>query len=305
MQRPFRFGVNTTGIESRAAWQSRARRLEADGWSTLLIPDHLGGVSTFAPLVSAADATSTLRVGTLVVNNDLFYPLRLAQEVATVDLLTEGRLELGVGSGWNKPEYELLALSYDRPAQRAARLAGAVAAMKSAWAGETLLAGGPGADSTRAVPEPAQRPHPPLLIGGHGDAIFGLAAAEADIIGFTGLTWTGAALSPTGASTDALAERVTFVRDRAGARFSDLELNILTQVTSIGGDAEATLARLASTLGVEAELVRDSPLTLIGSVPEVIDKLGANRERLGISYVVVFDTAIDDMTRVVQQLAGT
>jgi probable F420-dependent oxidoreductase len=270
-----------------------------------LVPDHLGGVSTFAPLVSAADATNTLRVGSPVVNNDLFHPLWLAQEVATVDLLTDGRLDLGLGSGWNRPEYELLELSYDRPAQRAGRLGDAVAAMKAAWAGEALLAGGPGAGSTRAVSQPAQRPHPPLLIGGHGDAILGLAATEADIIGFTGLTWTGGSLAPTGASADALAERVTFIRDRAGARFSELELNILTQVTSIGGDEETTLERLASTLGVEVELVRDSPLTLIGSVPEVVDKLVANRERLGISYVVVFDTAIDDMTPVVQQLAGT
>jgi probable F420-dependent oxidoreductase len=305
VQRPFRFGVNTTDIGSRAAWQDRARRLEADGWSTLLVPDHVGGVSTFAPLVSAADATSALRVGNLVVNNDFFHPLRLAQEAATVDLLTDGRLELGLGSGWNKPEYELLGLPYDKPARRAARLGRAVAVMKAAWAGETLFPFGPGADSTRAVKEPTQRPHPPLLIGGHGDTILGLAAAEADIVGLTGLTWTGASLAPTGASTDALAERVRFIRDRAGDRFADLELNILTQVTSIGAGAEATLARLASDLGVPAELVRDSPLTLIGPLPEVIDKLVANRERLGISYVVVFDTAIDDMTPVVQQLAGT
>jgi len=249
--------------------------------------------------------TSTLRVGSLVVNNDLFHPLRLAQEAATVDLLTDGRLELGLGSGWNKPEYELLELSYDRAAQRAARLADAVAVMKAALAGETLLAGAPGGQSIRVVPEPAQRPHPPLLIGGHGDTILSLAAAEADIVGLTGLTWTGASLAPTGASTDALAERVTFVRDRAGSRFGDLELNILTQVTSIGADAAPTLVQLASRLGVKEELVRDSPLTLIGSVPEVVDKLVANRERLGISYVVVFDTAIDNMTPVVAQLAGT
>ena len=98
---------------------------------------------------------------------------------------------------------------------------------------------------------------------------------------------------------------MTFVRNRAGARFGDVELNILTQVTSIGGDAEATLAGLASALGEEKELVRDSPLTLIGSVAEVVDKLVANRERLGISYVVVFDTAVDDMTPVVQGLART
>jgi probable F420-dependent oxidoreductase len=262
-------------------------------------------VSTFAPLVSAANVTSTLRVGSLVVNNDLFHPLRLAQEAATVDLLTDGRLEVGLGSGWNEPEYRLLDLPYDRPVRRAARLGGAVAAMKSAWAGQSVLPGAPDGGGTRAVPEPAQRPHPPLLIGGHGDAILGLAAAEADIVGFTGLTWTGTGLAPTGASTDALAERVAFVRDRAGGRFGQLELNILTQVTSVGRDAEPTVARLASQLGVAAELVRDSPLTLLGTVAEVVDKLVATRERLGISYVVVFDTAIDDMTQVVAQLADS
>ena len=216
MSRPFRFGVNTTGIESRAAWQERARRLEAEGWSTLLVPDHLGAVSTFAPLVSAAEVTTDLRVGSLVVNNDLFHPLRLAQEAATVDLLTAARLELGLGSGWNRPEYELLDLPYDRPAQRAGRLRDAVAAMKSAWAGEPRLPAEEGAEGAPAVPAPLQTPHPPLLIGGHGDIILTLAAAEANIIGFTGLTWTGSSLAPTGASVEALAERVRFVRARPG-----------------------------------------------------------------------------------------
>ena len=305
MPRPFRFGVNTTSIESRASWQERARRLEAEGWSTLLVPDHLGGVSTFVPLVSAADVTTELRVGSLVINNDLFHPLRLAQEAATVDLLTDGRLELGLGSGWNEPEYQLLDVAYDRPAQRAARLVQAVATMKSAWSGESRLPGVEGADGERAVLEAAQRPHIPLLIGGHGDQVLTLAATEADIVGLTGLTWTGSSLAPTGASVDNLAERVRFVRDRAGDRFDDLELNILTQVTSIGGDTQTTVMELASRLGTRPDLVRTTPLTLIGSVPEIVDKLVANREQLGISYVVIFDTAIDDMAPVVAQLAGT
>jgi probable F420-dependent oxidoreductase len=305
MPRPFRFGVNTTSIESRTIWQERARRLEAEGWSTLLVPDHLGGVSTFVPLVSAADVTTDLRVGSLVINNDLFHPLRLAQEAATVDLLTDGRLELGLGSGWNQPEYEVLKLSYDRPTQRAARLRDAVAAMKSAWAGEVRLAGADGSEGGRAVLDVVQRPHIPLLIGGHGDVVLTLAATEAAIVGFTGLTWTGSTLAPRGAGVDALAERVRFVRDRAGDRFDDLELNILTQLVSIGGDSQTTITELASSLRTEPDLVRTTPLTLIGSVPEVVDKLVAIREELGISYVVVFDTAIDEMAPVVAQLAGT
>ena len=206
MLRPFRFGVNSTTVESRSAWQERARRLEGEGWSILLVPDHLGGPSTFAPLVSAADATSRLRVGTLVINNDFFHPLRLAQEAATVDLLTDGRLELGVGSGWNRPEYQVLDVAYDRPSLRAARLRAALATVKSAWAGGARPRGRDGAGGPRAVPAPRQQPHPPLLIGGHSDAVLELAATEANIVGFTGLTWTGSSLAPTGASVEALAE---------------------------------------------------------------------------------------------------
>jgi probable F420-dependent oxidoreductase len=304
MPRPFRFGVNSTTIQSRAAWQDRARRLEAEGWSTVLVPDHLGGVSTFAPLVSAADVTTDLRVGNLVVNNDFFHPLRLAQEAATVDLLTDGRLELGLGSGWNKPEYQLLGVAYDRPSVRATRLRQAVATMKAAWAGDPRLPGTGDGQGPEAVAVPAQYPHPPLLIGGHSDTILSLAATEADIIGLTGLTWTGSSLAPTGATPEALAERVRFVHEQAGARFEDLEINILTQITSIGGDTESTISSLASSLGTEPDVIRSSPLTLIGSVAQVVDKLLSNRERLGISYVVVFDAAIDDMTPVVAQLAG-
>jgi probable F420-dependent oxidoreductase len=304
MARPFRFGVTTTTIQSRAAWQERARRLEAEGWSTILVPDHLGNVSTFAPLVSAADVTTELRVGNLVVNSDFFHPLRLAQEAATVDLLTDGRLELGLGSGWNEPEYHLLGVAYDRPSARAGRLAQAVMTMKAAWAGDPRLPGAGDDQGRRAVAVPAQSPHPPLLIGGHSDTILSLAATEADIVGLTGLTWVGSSLAPTGATPDALAERVQFVQERAGPRFDDLEINILVQVASIGGDTESAISSLAVRLGVTPDVIRASPLALIGSVDEVVDKLVANRERLGISYVVVFDVAIDDLTPVVAQLAG-
>jgi alkanesulfonate monooxygenase SsuD/methylene tetrahydromethanopterin reductase-like flavin-dependent oxidoreductase (luciferase family) len=180
--RPFRFGVTTTGLGSRSAWQDRARRLEGEGWSTLLTPDHLGSSSTFAPLVSAADVTTDLRVGSLVVNSDLAHPIRLAQEAATVDLLVDGRLELELGAGWDRREYELLGARYDRPAVRVARLRDAVTTMRAAWAGEVRFPTAEGGPGDRAVLDGVQRPHVPLLIGGHGDAILDLAAAEADIV---------------------------------------------------------------------------------------------------------------------------
>ncbi len=302
--RPFRFGVNVVSpIGSRTAWQERARRIEGDGWSTLLVPDHLGLSSAFAPLVSAADVTTSLRVGTLVVNNDFHRPLRLAQEAATVDLLTDGRLELGLGSGWARPEYEVLGVTYDRPQARAHRLADAVRVMKQAWAGQPAL--DMGSDETSpAVPRPAQRPHPPLLIGGHGDTILTLAAEEADMIGFTGLTWQGDRLQPTGASVDAFAERVAFVRSRAGDRFDRLELNVLVQTATVGDQAGVAVERVASDLGAPADLVRSSPLTLLGSRREVVEKVLRLREELGLSYFVVFDTALDDMAPVIAELAG-
>jgi probable F420-dependent oxidoreductase len=161
----------------------------------------------------------------MVINNDFFHPLRLAQEAATVDVLTDGRLELGLGSGWSRPEYDLLGVSYDRPRVRAARLADAVRTMKRAWSGEITMPGT--AESLAAVPAPLQRPHPPLVIGGHGDAILTLAAAEADIVGLTGLTWTGSALAPTGASLESLTERTAFVRAEAKTRADALECNVL------------------------------------------------------------------------------
>jgi probable F420-dependent oxidoreductase len=303
--RPFRFGVTTTSVESRAALQDRARRLEGEGWSTLLMRDHVGAPSTFPPLVSAADATTDLRVGSLVVNNDFVHPLRLAQEAATVDLLSDGRLELGLGAGWNRQEYELLGVAYDRSAQRVARLREAVATMKSAWTGELRLPAADGEEGEAVVLAGVQRPHVPLLIGGHGDAILSLAAAEADIIGLNGLTWNGSGVTPAGAGFEALADRVRFIRSHAGDRFGRIELNALALFTSIGGDTEGAVLGAASALGLEPDVVRGSPLLLIGSVSEVVDKLVAAREQLGISYVVVFDTAMDEMRPVVAELAGT
>jgi hypothetical protein len=132
-----------------------------------------------------------------------------------------------------------------------------------------------------------------------------LAATEADIVGLDGLMWTGSAAAPTGAGVEALAERVRFIRSRAGARFESLELNALALVTSIGGDTHSAVLGAATALGMEPDAVRDSPLMLIGSVSEVVDKLVTTREQLGISYVVVFDTAIEEMRPVVARLAGT
>jgi probable F420-dependent oxidoreductase len=300
--KPFRFGVFAPRFSSRKELQEFARGVEGDGWATLLTPDHLGLVSSFAPLVSAADATTTLRFGTLVINNDFHRAMRLAQEAATVDILTDGRLELGLGSGWSLPEYEILGLQYDKPIVRAKRLIESWGVIKTAWAGEPTLnfGGGP----TPASPAPTQLPYPPLLVGGHGDTILRFAAQEANIIGFTGSTWTKGAMKQTGSSFEAISERIAFVRAQAGERFEDIELNVLVGNVTTEGDIEAKLAEAADAQSTTPEIIRDSPLYLIGSRAEVVDKLQRLREELGLSYITFFGFSRDAMTSIVGELAG-
>jgi alkanesulfonate monooxygenase SsuD/methylene tetrahydromethanopterin reductase-like flavin-dependent oxidoreductase (luciferase family) len=174
--------------------------------------------------------------------------------------------------------------------------------MKDAWAGEPALT--LGEQTGPAVLAPTQKPHPPILIGGWGDAVLTLAAQEADIVGLTGLTWGSGRLHPTGAAMEAFEERVAFVKGIAGDRFDDLELNVLVQIVVVDGDTEAVIADLATRFGVAPSALRGSPLLLIGSEAELIDKLLALRERLGLSYFVVFDAALESFAPIVAGLAG-
>ena len=302
---PFRFGVsafNPMLAPTADGWASLARRAEDLGYSTLLAADHLGAASALAPLVAAAGVTARLRVGTLVLNNDFHRPLRLAQEAATVDVLTGGRLELGLGSGWNKPEYELLGVSYDPPVERAARLGDGIRMMKRAWTGDGALTLGRGDRARPAVPAPAQAPHPPILVGGHGDAILRVAAEEADIVQFTGVTWRRDRLVPSGLGVDVIAQRVAFVRAAAGERAGQLELSALVQRVEIGEGTEARDG-LAAEMGVDPSVVETSPFVLVGSEAAVTDKLLALRERLGISYWVVFEPGMEALAPVVSALS--
>lgn len=301
--KPFRFGLLAPRLTSRQDLQDFARGAEGDGWSTLLMADHLGLAASLPPLVSAADVTSTLRLGTLVLNNDFHRPVSLAQEIATVDRLTDGRLEIGLGSGWSKPEYEILDIAYDKPIVRARRLIDAWGVMTKAWEGQPTLSFGGG--EIPASPAPAQRPHPPLLIGGHGDTILRFAAQEADIVGFTGSTWAKGAMRQTGASLEAVAERVAFVREAAGDRFEQIQLNVQISTVAVDGDVEAGLAEAAARQETTPEVIRDSPLHLIGSRSAVIEKLQRLREQLGLSYFACFAWQREAMTSVVGELAGS
>lgn len=301
--KPFRFGYAIGRVKARSELEETARRLEAEGWSSMLVSDHLGSTSSFPPLLVAASATSSLRIGNLVLNNDFFHPLRLAQEASTIDLLTDGRLELGLGSGWNRPEYEVLGVSFDSAARRGARLADAVREMKRAWAGEVTVRLGD--SDLPAAPPPVQQPHPPLLIGGQGDAVLTLAAKEADIVGFTGIASKNGALTIEAGSIESLQERRDFVFSRAGERAAALELNVLVQQVSVGARLDEQAEAIAAELEVSPGFVAESPLVLAGTASEIEEKLRAVREQTGISYFSVSRNAIDDLAPVVAALAGT
>ncbi len=308
--RPFRFGASVWRADSRAEWVAKARKLEDRGFSTLLLPDHLRDVlSPFAPLLTAADATQRLRVGTLVLNNDLRHPLLVAREAAAVDLLSEGRLELGAGAGHARGEYLGAGLAFDPFSVRAARLAESVTILGRLLAGETVSFSGEHyrLHEQRVYPTPVQRPRPPLLVGGNSRAVLTLAGRQAEIAGFTGFGQTRServVLSGfTAAATD---ERIGWVREAAGDRFAELELNALLQAVEVTDDRTAGAEALAARVpGLTPAEILESPYLLVGTVEQMVDDLHRRRERFGFSYFVVFESAIDAFAPVVGRLAGT
>ncbi|HUF93869.1 MAG TPA: LLM class F420-dependent oxidoreductase [Candidatus Limnocylindria bacterium] len=308
--KPFRFGVNVWGAGSRAEWVDKARRVEDLGYSTLTVPDHLGEFFSPMPaLISAADATSHLRVGTNVLNNDLRHPVLVAREAATVDLLTGGRLQLGLGAGHTKSEYDEVGLDYDAGATRVERLAEAVAIVKGLLAGESVTVAGRHYRVTGHTihPPAVQRPHPPLLIGGNGRRLLTLAAQHADIVGLSGITFRqgGTKADVSGWTVAGVDERIRLVRAAAGTRYEHLELNALVQRVVITDQRRRAAEGLASRwTQLSPDDILQSPYVLVGTVDQLVDDLQARRQRWGISSCVIFEPYMEALAPVVARLAG-
>jgi probable F420-dependent oxidoreductase len=310
--RPFRFGVSVHGSKPRAEWRDIARQAEALGYSTLLLPDHLGDqLSPIPALVAAADATSLLRVGSLVFDNDFRHPVMLAKEAATLDVLSGGRLELGVGAGWLKPEYERAGIPFERASVRIARMEEAIRIVKGLFADGPVNFAGRYYTITglEGFPKPVQRPHPPLHIGGGGHRLLSVAAREADIIGFLPRARPdGQGQDITDATPQALEQKITWVREAAGARFADLELGILVAQVLTTEDREQAAHLIASTLArgfkVSTDVILQAPYLLLGTVDQICEDLLARRERYGISYISVFEQSLEALAPVVARLAG-
>lgn len=308
--KPFRFGINVRDAASRAEWQDKARKVESLGYAVLLVPDHLAAMlATIPAVMSAADATTSLRIGTNVLNNDLRHPVLLAREAATMDVLTDGRLELGLGAGYVRLEYDQAGLRFDRGGVRVERLAEAVTIIKGLLEGTELSFAGQHYRVTghRIHPRPIQRPRPPLIIGGNGPRLLALAAAAADVVNFTGITFTHGGTVPdmNGWKAPCVEERMRVVRVTAGPRLDRLELSAQIQrviVTDHRRDAAAELQKTWQQLSIEEIL--EAPYVLIGTVDEMVDALYARRERWGFSYFVTFEPYMNTLAPVVSRLAG-
>ena len=306
--RPFRFGVSISGAATGAEWRHKARHAEAAGFDTLLIADHLveGMLSPLFALVVAAEATDRLRVGTLVLNNDFRHPVVLAREAATVDLLTDGRLELGLGAGHMKYEYDQVGLCFDAPAVRVARMTEAAQIIRRLLAGEEVAFAGEHyqVDRHRCFPLPVQR-QVPLLIGGNGRRLLGTAGRFADIVSFTGFSQVERKrnVNPTHFTVEGLNTQIAWVKSAADERFEQLELSTLVQGITITGDRRAAAQEvqpLLPTLTVDELL--SSPYALIGTANQIASQLREQRDRLGVSYITVFEKDLDTMTHIIELL---
>ena len=321
--RPFRFGLQAFEAASAVEWFDTVQRAEQLGFSTLFTSDHYfgpGDIATemghrpidVAPLTAiamAAAVTTTLRVGCRVFTCDFHHPVVLAKEMATLDMLSGGRLEVGLGAGWTAAEYDGLGIAMDSPGTRIERLAEYIGLMRAHWTGEQIDVRGTHVNvhGFAGRPLPVQQPHPPIMIGGGAPRILRLAGRQADIVSLNFNNSTGklGAASVAGSGLDVTREKIGWVRDGAGDRFDQIELEIGAYFVAVGDDIGPQIAPMAGRYGVTPDELLSHPHGLFGSVSEICDTLVARREQLGISYVTVAQRNMDEFAPVVAALAGT
>ncbi|HEX5370027.1 MAG TPA: TIGR03621 family F420-dependent LLM class oxidoreductase [Dehalococcoidia bacterium] len=300
---PFRFGVNRTGAASLKEWQEYARTAEDLGYTNLIMQDHVD--QQFAPfpaLVAAAGVTSRIHLTTIVLDNDFRHPAVVAKEAATVDLLTEGRLELGLGAGWLQADYDKLGLSFDAAGERMSRFMDAVSVVKAFFQDEPTFS----VDSLHyrirnleAWPRPVQKPHPPLLIGGRQKRMLSFAAREADVVSVSMLD----PRTPGGPQPPSFAEKIEWVRRAAGDRFDAIEVHANSPGLRVTDDQRGAIEAAAERLKVAPEHVLDSPANLIGSVDAVVEQMQRWRESCSLNYFVVPYARMLELAPVIARLS--
>jgi probable F420-dependent oxidoreductase len=307
--RRFRFAVELHDPLPGLTWLDSFRAVEDLGYSTLFLPDHFDeGPGVLTALAAAAAVTTNLHLGPLVLDCDYRHPVPLARELATIDIISEGRLELGLGAGWKALDYTWAGITMDRPGVRVSRMIEHVAVLKG------LFADGPFSfdgehyriDALDGTPKPFRSGGPPILIGGGAPRVLRFAGANADIVGVNASIHSGEIDAD--AARDAMGDRidakVAWVREGAGDRFDELELNAWLSVAEITDDADGFAQMIAPLFGVSPSIALQSPLTLIGSAGQIADRLSERRERWGYSYHVIPGDKAHDFAPIVATLTG-
>jgi probable F420-dependent oxidoreductase len=302
MTRRFRFGAQYTG-SSLADWQDFARKAEDLGFSTLVVQDHFGPqLAPLPALVSAAAVTSRLRLAAVVLNNDFRHPAALAKEAATVDVLTGGRLELGIGAGWLMPDYQKTGIAFEAPGLRFERLSETLAIVKAFFTGDAVTFSGKHyqIEGLEASPKTAQQPRPPIMIGGRQRRLLSFAAREADIVSISMLDQHGRGMAPPAS----FGEKAARVREAAGPRFSKIEIHANASNLQVTDNRKAALELLAARLQLSEEELLASPANIVGSVDSVVEQLQVWREKCHVSYFVVQRAKMDALAPVIARLDG-
>lgn len=285
--RPFRFGVVLISEGcSRSEWVDRSRRAEDLGYDVVSAPDHLNLASPFPSVVLTAEATSRVQVGTYVLNAPFHNPAILARDIRTLDDFVDGRLEVGLGTGYVEWEFERSGIPFGTPGSRVDRLAAVVAEL----------------DAPADPPDPGKA-RPRMLLGGHGDRVLRLAAQRAEVVSFVGARYRAEHGRMVIATRDEMRERVAFTRAAAGAHATDLELNILSKATVLTEDpagAVPALRRFGPHL--DDGQILAAPTISVGTAAQIAEDLHRTREELGISYITVMQPAMEAFGEVIGQL---
>ncbi len=320
--KPFRFAVQTFSATSAKEWRERAQRVEALGYSALHLADHIIGpgpaieashhpiqeLAAVPAMAVAAEVTSSLRIGCRVFCIDYRHPAVLAKEVATLDLLSEGRLEIGLGAGWLRAEYDAIGIDFDSAPERIDRLSETLDLIQAHMADGQIDYQGDHvtARDFEGAPKSVQKPTPPIMIGGGSARVLRLAGKRADVVSLNFNNRSGM-IGPDGVglSTPEQTERkLAWVREGAGDRFDALELEIGAYFTFVTDAADQTAAGMGQALGLSTEEMFAFPHALIGSPEAICDELQSRRDRYGISYVTVGDNVFEEFAPVVAKLSG-
>ena len=307
-QKPFRFGVQGRSTGPAENWFAMVRRAEELGFSTYIALDHfVRGLDTTASLMAAAAATERLRIGSFVFDNDFRHPALLAKAATTLDVLSNGRFELGIGAGWLKEEYDQTGIPFDPPGIRIERMTEAIKILKLIFTQEHPVSfSGKHYTITDLIcpPHPIQKPHPPFVIGGGSKRVLTIAGQEADIVGITTRALAGGSKDTRDNTAAATAQKSAWVREAAGPRFDQIELNVIVSDLVVTNDQRAAASTIAGQYGLNLDEVLDSPQILLGTEDQMVEQLLDRRERYGFSYIVVTEPNMEKLAPVVAKLAG-